>query len=467
MKTTHTLLIVALLAAVNVRVAAQTNAVAPSVPTEAGAASPLPSPALATPDPTSPLAVTNAVVPPAPIGAAAAATPSPAPELVTPDQTTPLAVTEVSTNGLRLNFSNVPLEMVLQYLSDAAGFHIVVETPVRGNVTVISSHPMTKDEAVELLNSVLNKSGAAAIRNDQFLTIVDRNEAKTRDIQVNVYNDDPTSIPKTAEIVTQIIPVRFVEAKQLVSDLSLFVSSHATIVANEAGNSILITDTQANIRHLAEIIKAIDSSAEASTEIKVYHLKHANPTDVATLISDVFPGQSGTGNTQTPVRFGGGRGGGGGGPGGGGPGGFIARMMAANGAGGNNAQNDRIRKQTQVVAVADLRTSSVVITAQKDLISQIDQMMEQLDVPSERDQQVTVFHVDNGDPEQMVQVLQSTFGASGGTTSRGGASSTTSSSALSQRAKQNAQQMGNSSSTSSTLGGGRTGGGNSGRGVQF
>jgi general secretion pathway protein D len=371
---------------------------------------------------------------------------------------------DTDTNGLRLNFSNAPLDLVLKYLSDAAGFHIVVETPVRGNVTVISTHPMTKDEAVDLLNSVLNKNGAAAIRNGQFLTIVDRNEAKTRDIQVNVYNDDPKSIPKTAEIVTQIIPIRFVEAKQLATDLSVFVSPQATIVANEAGNSILVTDTQANIRHLAEIIKAIDSSAEASTEIKVYHLRYANPTDVATLLAGVFPQQGATGSAQSPIRFGGR---GGGGPGGG-PGGFFGRMMAAQAAGGGgNGDSDRIRKQTQVTAVADLRTSSVVVTAQKDLIEQIDLMMQQLDVPSERDQQVTVFHVENGDPEQMVQVLQSTFGASGGTTSRGGASSTASTSALSQRAKQNAQQMGNSSTTTSTLGGGRSGGGNSGRGVQF
>lgn len=374
----------------------------------------------------------------------------------------------LSTNGLMLNFNNAPLELVLKYLSDAAGFHIVMETTVRGNVTVISSHPMTKDEAVALLNSVLNKNGAAAIRNEQFLTIVDRSEAKTRDIQVNVYNDDPKSIPKTAEIVTQIIPIRFVEAKQLISDLSPFVSSQATVVANEAGNSILITDTQANIRHLVEIIKAIDSSAEASTEIKVYHLKHANPTDVATLISGVFPSQSGSGS-QSPIRFGagnagrGGNFGGGNFGGGGGPGGFFARMMAANTGGGNTGQTDRIRKQTQVTAVADLRTSSVVVTAQKDLIEQIDQMMEQLDVPSERDQKVYVFHVDHGDPQQMVQVLQNTFGTST-TSSRNGSSSTTQS-ALEQRAQQNAQQMG-STSSSSSLGTSRTGGGNN-RGVQF
>ncbi len=433
MKTINHLIVAALLAGGSFAAAAQTNTAPPPTPEVAPA---------------------PAVTPAAP--EAAPAVPASVETNATPTLTLaePEAPDEVSTNGLRLNFSNAPLDLVLKYLSDAAGFHIVVETPVRGNVTVISTHPMTKDEAVDLLNSVLNKNGAAAIRNGQFLTIVDRNEAKTRDIQVNVYNDDPTSIPKTAEIVTQIIPIRFVDAKQLASDLSLFVSPQATIVANEAGNSIVITDTQANIRHLAEIIKAIDSSAEATTEIKVYHLQYANPTDVATLLGSVFPQQGSTGGAQSPIRFGGGRGG---------PGGFFERMRAAATA-GNSPSADRIRKETQVTAVADLRTSSVVVTASKDLIAQIDQMMQQLDVASDRDQKVTVFHVENGDPEQMVQVLQSTFGATG-TTSRNGASSTANTSALSQRVRQNAQQMGNTSTTS-TLGG-RTAGGNSGRGVQF
>src|SRR5208282_2671240 len=97
--------------------------------------------------------------------------------------------------------------------------------------------------------------------------------------------NNPNAIPDNDEIATWIIPIRFVEARQLVSDLSLFVSAQATIVANEAGNSIVITDTQANIRHLAEIIKAVDSSAESETEIQVFRLKYANPNDVATLLS--------------------------------------------------------------------------------------------------------------------------------------------------------------------------------------
>ena len=84
------------------------------------------------------------------------------------------------------------------------------------------------------------------------------------------------------------------------------------MVANEAGNSIVITDTQANIRHLAEIIQAVDNSAEAETEIRVFRLKYASPTDVATELTSVFPSSTSGSGTQAPIRFGGGGGGGGG-----------------------------------------------------------------------------------------------------------------------------------------------------------
>jgi len=375
-------------------------------------------------------------------------------------QSMPTTTTGTNYDELRLNFRNAPLEMVLNYLSDAAGFIIVMDTQVKGNVSVISSHPMTRDEAVDLLNAVLNKNGYAAIRAGRTLTIVDKNDAKTRNIPVKTSND-PDSIPNNAEIVTQIIPIRFVEARQLVTDLSSFVSPQATIVANEAGNSVVVTDTQSNIRHLTEIIRAIDSSAEGETEIRVFHLSHANPADVANELGQIFPSNTGAaGQVQTPFRFGGG-----GGPGGGGPGGFFARMAAANAANTGNSQNSRAQKQMQVVAVADARTSSVIVTASKDLMQEIAGMMTQLDVPSTRDQKVFVYHMNSGDPQQALTVLQNMF-QNNNTSSRTGTGASSQNSALQNRETQNATAGGTGSSTSTTgtgIGGGNSrGAGNSG-----
>ncbi len=379
--------------------------------------------------------------------------------------TPPAQAAAANSNDLNMNFVNAPLDEVLTYLSDAADFIVVLQTQVSGTVTVKGTH-MTKDDAVNLLNSELNRNHYAAIRSadGRTLTIMNESDAKTRNIPVKI-GSDPNSIPDNDEIATWIIPIRFVEAQLLVSDLSSFVSAQATIVANVAGNSILVTDTQSNIRHLAEIIQAVDNSAESETQIKVFPLQHANPNDVANELSSIFPSGNSTG-TQSPIQFGGGRFGGGG-RGGGFGGGFGGRGggfgggggLAALFGGGNNpgaATQQRIQKATQVTAVADSRIQAVIVSAPKDLMGEIEGMMDSLDVASDRDQTVATIQLQNGDPAQVASVLQSMFG--GSSTSRGGTSSSASSPLLT-RIQTGTTTMGQSTTTTSGIGVAGTGGG--------
>jgi type II secretory pathway component GspD/PulD (secretin) len=176
----------------------------------------------------------------------------------------------------------------------------------------------------------------------------------------------------------------------------------------------------------------VDNSAEAETEIRVFRLQYANPTDVATELGNIFPSSGSGGNSQLPVQFRGG---------GGGPGGFF-RAMAAAATSNNNSTSDRIKKQTQVTAVADARIQSVIVTAPKELMDQIAGMMHDLDVPSQRDQKVYVYHLDHGDPNQVVQVLQNTFG---GNNSR--STSSSQQGALETRANAGATSAGNTTSS--------------------
>jgi type II secretory pathway component GspD/PulD (secretin) len=393
-----------------------------------------------------------------------------APEAVPSAFVPPEQAMGTNSNDLNLNFNHAPLDMVLSHLSDAAGFIIVQDTHVNGTVTVVGKH-LTQDEAVNLLNTELNRNNYAAIRDGRTLTIVDKNDAKTRNIPVKTGNN-PDAIPDNDEIATWIIPIRFVEARQLVSDLSSFVSAQATIVANEAGNSVVVTDTQSNIRHLVEIIQAVDNSAESETEIRVFRLKYASPADVASELSSVFPSANSSGN-QAPIQFGGGRGGfgaggrggfGGGGFGGGGGGGGLAALL---GGGTANSSQQRIQKATQVTAVADSRIQAVIVTAPKDMMDQIAGMMTDLDVPSDRDQDVSVIPLQNGDPQQVVQVLQNMFQSS--STSRSGTSSSQSGTSLLQtRAQNTATQMGSGTTTTTGIGTSSSGGGGGGAtGRQF
>jgi type II secretory pathway component GspD/PulD (secretin) len=105
--------------------------------------------------------------------------------------------------------------------------------------------------------------------------------------------------------------------------------------------------------------------------------------------------------------------------------------------------------------VADARIQSVIVTAPKDLMEQIAGMMHDLDVPSQRDQRVYVYHLDHGDPNQVVQVLQNAFG-----NSNTRSTTSTQQGALETRANAGATSAGNTtSSLGTTTGNGSTGGG--------
>ncbi|HPP13112.1 MAG TPA: hypothetical protein PKW42_10310, partial [bacterium] len=121
--------------------------------------------------------------------------------------------------GILLNFRDASLDSVLEYLSEVAGFSVVRETPVEGRITVMSRQPLSVEDAVSLLNVALKEKGYAAIAMGRTLKIVPLTEAKKRNIPVRTGND-PAAIEPTDIVITQVIPIRYVDAVRLKQDLA-------------------------------------------------------------------------------------------------------------------------------------------------------------------------------------------------------------------------------------------------------
>ncbi len=295
---------------------------------------------------------------------------------------------------LRLNFRGAPLEMVLDYLSKAAGFTIVLETDVKGKVDVWNNHPLTKDEAVAVLDSALNRNGYAAIRNGRTLTIMSRDEAKKRNIPVTP-GSNPEAIPKTDEMVTQIIPVRYANVSQLLKDLEPLKPAYATLTANDSANALVLTDTRANVRRMVEIVNALDTSVSSVSTVRVFPLKYADAKDLAAAVKELFQSPT-TGQQQgnNARQFFRGFGGGGGGPGG-------------QGGGTDNAAAQRV--VPHVSAVADDRSNSLVVSAPDEYIPTIEQLVREIDVSVTDVTELRVFHLANCDPVETAALFAQLF----------------------------------------------------------
>src|SRR5260221_311041 len=158
---------------------------------------------------------TNAPAPAADAGAVAQPqTPQPPDSGTTdaPAQTPDAAATTNSADfpqnkGLRMNFRGVPLEQVLNYMSKAAGFIIHPKVSISGKVDAWSDNPLTKDEALDLLEHVLDDNGYTAIRDGKILTIISKVEAKKNSPLIKRFTT-LDEIPKNDKAPTYIIPLR-------------------------------------------------------------------------------------------------------------------------------------------------------------------------------------------------------------------------------------------------------------------
>ena len=69
----------------------------------------------------------------------------------------------------------------------------------------------------------------------------------------------------------------------------------------------------------------------------------------------------------------------------------------------------RIKKRNRVIAVADQRTASVIVSATRDLMEQIEGVVGDLDANPKGRTTVKVYRLENADPQEALPVLQDIF----------------------------------------------------------
>ena len=309
---------------------------------------------------------------------------------------------------LMLNFQDVPLQSVLEYMSEAAGFIILGDTKVRGDVTILSKQPLNREEAVDLLDTILNEKGYTAIRRGRILKIVEKDKALIEDLPVKS-GADPLEIPKKDVMVTQIIPIRFGNAGQLIENISDLLPDYATISANDGSNAIILTDTQTNIHRIAEIVSALDTSISSISEIRVFPLVYADAKQLADVVKGLFESRS-SGSSRSSrssssgiaemmrARFGGGS--------------SSSRSSGSSGRSsrsGGSGSSAALAAASRVVAISEERTNSLVVSAPSDVIPTIEQLVKEMDRTIEDVTEIQVFKLKYADAYEMAEVLTNLF----------------------------------------------------------
>ena len=215
---------------------------------------------------------------------------------------------------------------------------------------------------------------------------------------------------------------------------------HVNAVSDDQNNAVLVSAPADYMEGISNIIFKLDIPQEDSIVIRLFVLTNADCTDVANELTQLFPDP----NAQANSGARGGRG----------------NFMTFGAAAANTGQSDRMKKQVTVNAVPDPRTQSVLVTASKDTMAQIEQIINEMDSNPSGHVNVYVYHVKNADAMDLVGPLGDLFPRPTGM-----AASSTSQLQNPFQQRANTAATSQTTSASSSLSGASSGGGGGGGGT--
>lgn len=180
------------------------------------------------------------------------------------------------------------------------------------------------------------------------------------------------------------------------SSAALQAQSRVLAVADERSNSVIIIAPEDQLPMIEELMRELDSNVDDITEVKVFKLENADPQEMAEQLNQLFGGSTqNSSNQQQQSRFG--------------PG-FVFGRFGGQPPGGNNSSDNRgLRSDKQVISVPDARTGSLIVSAPRQMMPSIEQMVKQLDSSTAKRQRVFVYSLEYADVNNVATVLRGMF----------------------------------------------------------
>jgi general secretion pathway protein D len=207
--------------------------------------------------------------------------------------TEPVPVRADADGRLTLDLRDVELASFVNLMGKLNGLVTVMGDDVKTKVTVFAPKSLSMDDAFLVLEAVLDAHGLTLIRTEKLLKVVKKTDAVQKPVEVR-YGSEVDSIPDEDRVITQVVPVVHVEAKQLLEALRPLVSSSGHSFANDNTNALVVTDIASNIRRLVLLAGLLDKekpAQEAATTTVVYPVRYMKAKDLGDALEKVYTGR--------------------------------------------------------------------------------------------------------------------------------------------------------------------------------
>jgi general secretion pathway protein D len=287
---------------------------------------------------------------------------------------------------------NADIVQVINLISELTGKSFLVDDKVRGKVTIIAPTEVTLEEAYQIFLSVLEIQGFTIVPQGPIIKIIPSRDVKDNPIPTAT-NTQHAFSPATESFVTQLVPLQYADANDIRGLLTPLVSKESSLLAYAPTNSLIVTDTVANINRLLKIITALDVESP-SVIFKVVTLKFAQAEQIANALRSAIEGlEAGTGA----------------------PGGAEAapqpgvQPVARGRRPVQASAGERTQRGPRIIP--DARTNSLVLIATRADMGALEDLIVKLDIRTPEGRgQIHVYYLQYANAEELAQVLTAQAG---------------------------------------------------------
>lgn len=289
-----------------------------------------------------------------------------------------------SVKGLQVKNFDLPdkeIKDVVTLISKWTAKNFIIDSKVRGKITILGPSQVTLEEAYQAFLSALEANGLTTVKAGKFIRIIESAEA--RRAPVETFAGDYA--PDTDQFITRIFQLKYINADEVQREFRDLTTRQGKLFAYEPTNSIIITDTGSNIRRIEEIIAVLDVKG-FETKLHVLPIKHTSSKAIAEMLDEIYSdgkGGGGSGGSGRPRSF-------------------------------RRTELERTRGGGIISKIIpDEQTNSLVVLANASGFIQLKQLVSKLDVKAADTGRIHVYYCEYAKAEDLAATLSALSGGGG------------------------------------------------------
>ncbi|MFH1887188.1 MAG: type II secretion system secretin GspD [Pseudomonadota bacterium] len=195
-----------------------------------------------------------------------------------------------------INFTDVDIEKIIAWMSKTTGTNFVVDKRVKGKVTVISDRRIPVEDAYRVFLSILEVYGFTAVDAGEVVKIIPLPDARDKPVETRLRQE---SGKPEDRVITQVVPLQYADPEEIKKLFQPMISKSSIMVSYAPTNTLLITDVETNIQRLMRILTVIDVMG-IDQEISVIPLAHASSQEMVKTMMALFTKQRAPRSRATP-----------------------------------------------------------------------------------------------------------------------------------------------------------------------